>query len=111
MKKFELKPKAKESLTAIDAAIAQQTNAMKQQYEAYKKTVDALNAQKMMLLSSIIEEKEIPLDSKIILTPDYDLQEVTDDEFNALSKKDDSLNLEVQTKEDGSPGAKPQKKK
>lgn len=92
---YELKPKTKESLKAIDAAIAQQTKAINEQSEAYKKTVNALQVQKNMLLSTVIEEKEIDVTLKLKLNEEYNIETITQEEYDKLMESPKALELDV----------------
>lgn len=92
---YELKPKTKESLKAIDAAIAQQTKAINEQAEAYKKTVNALQVQKNMLLSTVIEEKEIDVTLKLKLNEEYNIEVITQEQYDKMMGLPNSLELDV----------------
>lgn len=108
---YELKPKTKDSLKAIDVAISQQTKAIQGTVEAYQKAVGALNAQKNMILSAIIEEKEIDTTLKLKLTEDYNIEVISEEEYDKLMAAPETLPLDVPvaTEEEAKPKSKKNK--
>ena len=91
----KLNPKTKDSIKAIDAAITQQTNAIKAAHEAYQKTIAALNSQKSMIITTVIEERGIDIASKLKLNENYDIEVISQEEYDKLVENPNNLPLDV----------------
>ncbi len=93
--KIELKPATVETLKEINEKVTEISNNLKTHYQEYLMQLRALNAQKSIILGTIIKEKELDTEKRYILNEDYSLEELSEERFEELSKQAENIVLDV----------------
>ncbi len=111
MTEIILKQKTKDTLKAIDATIRATTEKATKELQAAQIVVNSLNAQKSQILSSIMVEREVPDDVKMKINENYDLIQITEEEYRELTADPRNTPIDTSKVETSDAGKKTQGKK
>jgi len=97
MQKFNLKKGTVDILKNLDSQLETSSNEVKEALDKFNNFVKYVNNQKSLVVSTVLKELEVNPETQFKLNADYTIEEVSKEEFEALTK--DPGNVQIDTAE------------
>lgn len=95
MQKFNLKKGTVDILKTLDSQLETASKEIKEAVDKFNNVVKYVNSQKSLVVSTVLKELEVDPDTQFKLNEDYTIEEVSKEDFEALSKNPGNMQIDT----------------